>query len=134
MNSQWSHAGGVVRRTTNGKTEYLLVAASDNPDIWVLPKGHIKKRETPEDAAIREIEEEAGVRASIVARAGETEFGVRGKTVRCVFFLMQYQAETGAEEDRAVAWRSYDDALDLLEFENSRQILKLAHTLKSEIR
>src|ERR1051325_5923127 len=66
VKSQWSHAGGVVRRTVNDEVQYLIVAASDNPDIWVLPKGHIEKGETPEAAAVREVMEEAGVRASIV--------------------------------------------------------------------
>lgn len=127
----WSHAGGVVRRTINREPEYLLVAASDNPDIWVLPKGHIEKGETPEAAAVREIEEEAGVVASVVGRVGESEFEVHGKIIRAIFFLMEYERETEREEDRALAWRSYDDAIDLLEFDNSRRILKQAHTFNS---
>src|ERR1700740_3198696 len=91
VKSRWSHSGGVVRRTRNDELEYLIVAASDNPNIWVLPKGHIEKGETPEAAAVREVEEEAGVRATIVARAGSSTFEVRGKTVRVIFYLMQYQ-------------------------------------------
>ena len=130
----WSHAGGVVSRALNDELVYLLVAASDNPDIWVLPKGHIEKGETPEQCAVREIEEEAGVRASIVARVGESEYDVRGKTIRVIFFLMQYEGETAAEEDRKLTWSSYEDALDLLEFENSRQILKQAHALNPKTR
>src|SRR4051812_45054298 len=97
VKSQWSHAGGVVRRMVDDEPEYLLVEASDNRDIWVLPKGHIEKGETPEAAAVREIAEEAGVRASIVARAGESEYNVRGTTVRVIFFLMQYQGEVARD-------------------------------------
>lgn len=51
--SEWSHAGGVVVRTIDGELEYLLVEAKGNRDIWVLPKGHIEERETPEAAAVR---------------------------------------------------------------------------------
>jgi 8-oxo-dGTP pyrophosphatase MutT (NUDIX family) len=129
MKSSWTHAGGVVRRAFNDELEYLIVAASDNPDVWVLPKGHIEKGETPEAAAVREVMEEAGVRAVIVGRAGESEFDVRGKTVRVIFFLMHYQGEITRTEARGLAWRRYEDALDLLHFDSNRQILTQAHDL-----
>jgi 8-oxo-dGTP pyrophosphatase MutT (NUDIX family) len=129
--SKWSHAGGVVVRSMEGELQYLLVEASDSRDVWVLPKGHIEKGETPEQAAVREVIEEAGVRAIIVARAGESEFDVKGKTVRTVFFLMQYQGEAGRTETRGLAWRPYKDALALLHFENSRRILMQAHAVNN---
>jgi 8-oxo-dGTP pyrophosphatase MutT (NUDIX family) len=129
--SQWSHAGGVVVRTINGELEYLLVEAKGNRDIWVLPKGHIEPGETPEAAAVREVEEEAGVRAAVVAPAGESEFDVRGKTVRTIFFLMQYQGDTSRTEERAIAWRRYDDALGLVHFDNTRRILMQARALQA---
>ena len=129
--SRWSHAGGVVVRSMEGELQYLLVEASDGRDVWVLPKGHIEKGETPEAAAVREVMEEAGVRAAIVARAGESEFDVKGKTVRTVFFLMQYQGEAGRTETRGLAWRNYKDALALLHFENSRRILMQAHAVNN---
>jgi 8-oxo-dGTP pyrophosphatase MutT (NUDIX family) len=131
MKSRWTHAGGVVRRTRNDELEYLIVAASDNPDIWVLPKGHIEKGETPEAAAVREVMEEAGVRASIVARVGESEYDVRGKTVRVIFFLMQYEGEIARTESRGLAWRRYEDALELLHFDSTRQLLRQAHALNT---
>jgi 8-oxo-dGTP pyrophosphatase MutT (NUDIX family) len=128
---KWSHAGGVVVRTVDGELQYLLVEAKNNPGIWVLPKGHIEAGETPEAAAVREVEEEAGVRATIVARAGESEFDVRGRTVRTMFFLMQYQGEAGRTEARGLTWRRYEDALDQVHFDNTRQILIQAHALRA---
>ncbi len=67
--SQYSHAGGVVARTVDGERQYLLVEPRRSRGEWVLPKGHIEPGETPEAAAVREVEEEAGVRAAVVARA-----------------------------------------------------------------
>jgi len=129
--SKWSHAGGVVVRSMDGELHYLLVEASDNRGIWVLPKGHIELGETPEAAAVREVMEEAGVRAAIVARAGESEFDVNGKTVRTVFFVMQYQGDSSRTETRGLAWRPYKDALALLHFENSRRILMQVHAVNN---
>ena len=128
--SRYSHAGGVVARTVDGERKYLLVESSKSPGEWVLPKGHIESKETPEAAAVREVQEEAGVRAAVVARAGESKYAVDGQLVRVVFFLMRYQGKTSRQEDRAVAWRRYDQALRLLRFDDARRILMQAHALR----
>ncbi|MBC7084005.1 MAG: NUDIX hydrolase [Firmicutes bacterium] len=41
---------------------------------WVLPKGKVEAGETPEAAALREVEEETGVRAEILRPAGTSEY------------------------------------------------------------
>ena len=127
--SRHSHAGGVVARIVDGQREYLLVEARRSRGEWVLPKGHIERGETPEAAAVREVQEEAGVRAAVVARAGESTYSVKGQPVRTIFFLMRYLGETSRQEDRARAWRPYEDALRLLRFDDTRRVLEQAHTL-----
>jgi 8-oxo-dGTP pyrophosphatase MutT (NUDIX family) len=130
--SRYSHAGGVVARiTVDGEREYLLVEARRSPGKWVLPKGHIEPGETPEAAAVREVQEEAGVRAEVIARAGESEYAVDGENVRVVFFMMRYQGEASRQEDRACTWRPYEDALRLLRFDDTRRVLMQAHALAS---
>ena len=117
-----------MARTVNGEREYLLVEARRSR-VWVLPKGHIEPGETPEAAAEREVQEEAGVRAAIVGRAGESEFVVDGKPVRVIFFLMRYEGEAARTEERVLAWRRYEDAVALLHFDNLRRVLTQAHAL-----
>jgi diadenosine hexaphosphate hydrolase (ATP-forming) len=127
--SLYSHAGGVVVRIIGAKREYLLVEARRRPGEWVLPKGHIEPGEIPEAAAVREVEEEAGVRAEVVARVGESEYALDGQPVRVIFFLMRYQGETGRGEDRACTWRRYEDALRLLNFDDTRRLITQAHAM-----
>ena len=62
-----THAGGIVVRDSPSGPEYHIVEASREPGVWVLPKGHNEKGETPEAAATREVEEEAGCQATILA-------------------------------------------------------------------
>jgi len=119
----------VVARTVGGEREYLLVEARRRRGEWVLPKGHIEPGETPEAAAVREVQEEAGVRAEPVSRAAESEYAVGGQTVRVIFFFMRYQGEAGRHEDRARTWRRYEDALRLLRFDDTRRVLMQAHAL-----
>ena len=58
--SREATAGGVIYRFSEaGGLEILLVA--DHFDRWTIPKGHIEEGETAQEAAIREIGEEAGV-------------------------------------------------------------------------
>lgn len=130
--SGYSHAGGIVARTVNGEPEYLLVEASRKRGLWVLPKGHIETGESPEDAAVREVDEEAGVLATIVARAGDIEFAVDGRPVQVVFFLMRYEGECSHPPERARAWHRYDDALRLVHFDDTRRVLTQAHALAVE--
>lgn len=57
-NFQWIEAaGGVVR---NNKTDALLFIFRNG--IWDLPKGKIENGETPQEGALREIEEECCIR------------------------------------------------------------------------
>ena len=48
-------AGGLV---INPKKEVLFIYRNN---IWDLPKGHIEKNESTENAAVREVEEECGI-------------------------------------------------------------------------
>ena len=53
-------AGGIVfRRNKKGEVEILLI--QDHKDRWTIPKGHIEEGETAQEAARREIGEEAGL-------------------------------------------------------------------------
>ena len=129
MSPSYSHAGGVVARIVNGESEYLLVEASRVRALWVLPKGHIEPGETPEAAAVREVEEEGGVRATIVAPAGDSEYTANGRPVRTIFYLMRYEADVSTDEARGRGWHRYDAALARLPFENLRRVLMQAHAL-----
>ena len=120
-NQQSSHAGGIVYRRASGRREYLLVRARKEPDRWVFPKGHIEAGEAPETAALREVLEEAGVRARIVARLGRVMFGADGVEM----FLMAYAGE-GAVPERERAWLARDAAMRELGFAESRALLSHA--------
>ena len=105
---------------------FLLVRASRPPFDWVLPKGHIEKGETPEEAAQREVREESGVTADVVRLVGDSTFDVRGEPVRVRYFLMQFREQGAAEEHRETRWCSLEDAERLLKFESTRDIMRIA--------
>lgn len=53
---------------------YLVVASRRNPGNWVLPKGRVEAGESVEEAALREVREEAGVEAQLGRSVGTIEF------------------------------------------------------------
>ena len=121
-----THAGGVVVRRDGDATRFLLVTARRQPGLWVFPKGHIEPGETPEQAAEREVLEEAGVRASVIAPVGATEFRSARGAVRAQFYLMEFVSEGSPGEDRRRGWFTADDARRALVYEDARLLITRA--------
>ena len=118
-----SHAGGIVYRQTERGPEYLIVRARRDPSAWVLPKGHIEPGETAEAAAVREVREESGCVAAIVAPLGRLVFG----PARTRVYLMRFEREVDAGEGRELFWGSAEEAGRRLTFEDTRALLARAH-------
>jgi 8-oxo-dGTP pyrophosphatase MutT (NUDIX family) len=120
-------AGSIVVRTDGKEPQVLLVTAKRNPKNWIFPKGHIEKGETPEAAALRETKEEAGVVGKLIGPAGSLEYGFLGAKARVEYFLVQFKREAGPPEDgRQRTWCKLEDALDRLNYKNTRKLLRKA--------
>ena len=129
-----THSGGVVYRLANGKVEYLLVRPKRGQNEWVLPKGHIEPGEKCEQTAIREVEEETGVVARIIAPLQTTEFETKGQLVRVKFFLMQFVAQSLPSETRETKWAATRNALAFLTHEQNRELLRSAEQKRRKSR
>jgi 8-oxo-dGTP pyrophosphatase MutT (NUDIX family) len=122
-----THAGGAVVRRQARKDFILLVRAKPAPHHWVLPKGHIERGERPEQTARREVREEAGVDADPVCYLGAIEFeSPKGEHVRTGYFLMRFRREVTPHEEREICWHQVADALQMVEFSNTRDIILAA--------
>ncbi|VDK76734.1 unnamed protein product [Onchocerca ochengi] len=64
-------AAGICIRGEGSNREILLITGGKDDGRWIIPGGGIEKNENESDAALREVFEEAGVRAEILARVGE---------------------------------------------------------------
>ncbi len=91
-------AGGVVMRGERLSPQVLLVRYRSG--AWVFPKGHIEAGETPLQTALREVSEETGVAASLVAPLPNTRYTNDQGVVRDIFwFLMTTQSDAPQLED-----------------------------------
>jgi ADP-ribose pyrophosphatase YjhB (NUDIX family) len=118
-----THAGGVVYRMRGTLPEVLVVTAKLDPSVWVLPKGHIEPGESPDQTAVREVFEEAGVTARIVDFLTTARQVVRGTPQQIEYFLMEMVAEETAREGRRVAWLTEDAAIRRITYEESEAVL-----------
>lgn len=150
-------AGGLVFKKDISSNNVLWLVTKSSPSqlyksSWRLPKGWIdddvntnepgeiasgKKRSSEEDleqAALREVEEEAGVVARIIQKIGtEKYFYVRdGKTVLkfVTFFLMEWvedKKDGPGLETEEVRWLPIDEAIKTLSFKVEKEVLKKAN-------
>ena len=116
-------AGGVV---LDGDGLVVLVHRPRYDD-WTFPKGKLGPRESFEDAALREVEEETGLRCRLVRELPSVEYrdaDGRHKVVR--YWLMQVDADVGfvpgdeVDELRRLAPQA---ALGLLTHDRDQEVL-----------
>jgi 8-oxo-dGTP pyrophosphatase MutT (NUDIX family) len=129
--SRPTHGGAVVFRLTREGPRYLLVEASGTRDRWVLPKGRVEHAESTADTALREVAEEAGVRALPVRRLRRVEQKQDGKAISIAYFLMAYAGRTTPLDKRRIRWLAFDEASEALDLEKSRRVLRSADRMIS---
>ncbi|RDI96041.1 NUDIX hydrolase [Meiothermus sp. QL-1] len=125
-------AGGVVLRERAGGSglEVLLIAVKDGR-VWSLPKGQVEPGERYPQTAVREVWEETGIRARVLAPLGSIRYhftvrddGVPTTVTKEVHhFLMGYVAgrpRPQKEEVDGVDWVPVREALRRLSHQNER--------------
>ena len=103
-------------------------------DDWVLPKGHVEPGELIPETACREFQEETGYRAAITMPIGIVDYPVDGTIKRVYWFLGKLASSQAGEvlDDReidSVAWKRIDKALDLLTYNNEKEVVLQAARL-----
>ncbi|TLZ80668.1 MAG: NUDIX domain-containing protein, partial [Methanobacteriota archaeon] len=126
-----THGGAVVFKLTGEGPRYLLVEAAGTRDRWVFPKGHVEKGETAAATALREVTEEAGVRARPIRRLRRVEQKQEGERISIAYFLMAYAGRATPLEKRRTRWLSFDEAIEALDLVKSRRLLRSADRLIS---
>jgi 8-oxo-dGTP diphosphatase len=86
--SQIRAAGGIVVGKGTNRGKIAIVRRRRYQGEIGLPKGKVKHGETDSQAALREVEEETGLRASLGEIAGTTHYDVDGTPKTVTYFMM----------------------------------------------
>ncbi len=138
-------AGGIVwRRSPSGEIEVVLCGRSAEHArktghslkvnyLWVLPKGTPDPGEQIEQTALREVQEETGLLVHMGESLGRIEYwfvaGGRRIHKRVYHWLMEPAGGDLANHDHEfddVTWVPIDRAIQVLSYENERQVLQTA--------
>jgi 8-oxo-dGTP pyrophosphatase MutT (NUDIX family) len=128
-------AGGIVVRFESGRPWLVVGSRRRERDgrTWTLPKGTPIAGESREETAVREVEEETGLRVRITAPFDSIEYtfvqsGMRiHKTVH--YFLMDPVGGDLAGHDHEfdeVRWIPFESAATMLTFETERDLVARA--------
>lgn len=127
-------AGGVVIRP--GGDCIVIVPtrrAKGGERVLALPKGHPEEGESGADAALREIREETGVEAQLVAKLGDVRYWYQreGKRIAKVvsFFLFEHvSGQPGGDpfEVEEARWMPLEEAERALSYRGEREMVALA--------
>lgn len=151
-------AGGVVLRRMRGRWFVAVIephmtrpkkppkksarasSNQDPPSITALPKGAIDKGETPEQTALREVEEETGLHAQFIHKLADIKYvyvrnwGDQARVFKIVsFYLLLYRSgrlgdiapEMRIEVQRAF-WLPLEEAPKALSYKGEREIVERA--------
>ena len=119
-------AGGVVVRDSEAGTEVCVVHRPRYGD-WSFPKGKLDPGESFEEAVLREVEEETGLRCTLEAELPSTEYRDskdRPKIVR--YWQMEVDEDPGFEPNDEVdelRWLPMAEAAELLTYDRDRGLL-----------
>jgi 8-oxo-dGTP diphosphatase len=119
-------AGGLIaRQNERGQVEVLLVHRAHRED-WTFPKGKAEPGESDEVCALREVEEETGLRCRLGRELPSTSYVDHlGRPKQVRYWAMHPVggvAEPRNEVD-AVRWATVADALRTLTYERDRGLL-----------
>ena len=115
-------AGGVVLR--DGK---VAVVHRPKYDDWSLPKGKLDPGEGWEEAAVREVEEETGLRCELGAELAPARYRDRKGRDKLVRWWLMTPLEgefTVSDEVDELRWLDPGAALDLLDYDHDRQLVQ----------
>jgi 8-oxo-dGTP pyrophosphatase MutT (NUDIX family) len=118
-------AGGVVIRRQGRRLRVLVIRSSDGV-CWLFPKGHVERGESAEEAATREVREEAGVDSTVRGFAGRVRYRRGTRRVEVSYYLLEYRRKVKASEDRDARWCTPGEARRLLSFEALKTVLRRA--------
>ena len=144
MNSEVDFAaGGIV--LINNKILLVKNRLSDEykndytSGFWGFPKGHLDEKETPIKAAEREVFEETGFKVTSVGTKpiAESRYEIKkdGKAIQKTVWLFEmkivesYKKEPD-EEIEEIAIVTFEEALDLLTYEEDKKILRYVFNKK----
>lgn len=111
----------------NDKNQVLLI--HHNAGHWGLPKGHVEEGETEVETAIREVKEETNIDVEVnTSYRYSLSYSPKEDVMKDVIFFLANNTTNNIkeqiEEVQEVKWFEFDDAINIITYDNSRELLR----------
>ena len=124
--------GGVVWRTSGRGSKIVLVSRVKYGD-WALPKGKLKRGETFEEGARREVREETGCTVRLAEFVGLMQYTVKSEPKVVLYWNMECTRSKPHRPNKEIAkvvWLRPSTALRRMSYAGDRRILRAAIKLR----
>ncbi|MBD0370204.1 MAG: NUDIX hydrolase [Pyrinomonadaceae bacterium] len=129
----YNQSGVIPYRLTNEVLEIMLITSSRRAR-WIIPKGIVDAGSTPEESALKEAYEEAGIKGeAFTQELGEYEYEKWGGVCKVKVYLMRVESvlerwpESGARDRR---WMTVEEAASMVKEAKLKElILSVPHSL-----
>lgn len=132
-------AGGLAVDRSAGRGVLIARLDKRGRTLWSLPKGHIEPGESAEQAAVREVHEETGVSATVLAPLGTIAFwfmadGTRVRKTVHHYLLDAHTTDLSDEDPEVseVAWFPLDEVTAQLAYADERTLVEKARAWLAE--
>lgn len=138
---QETSAGAVIYYIEENKRPKFLLLKY--PTYWGFAKGWIEQDEKEEEAAIREVKEETGLKKIKIIPGFKHKqkwfFRFNGEPIKkeAVFFLIEVSKEQVgsvkiSEEHEDFKWLSYEEAVKIMKIRDNKEMLEKAYDFVKE--
>lgn len=127
--------GAIVYTEIDQDRLYLLIRHM-NGGHWAFAKGHVEEGETEIETALREIDEETGLKVSLDSQFRESNSyqPKEGVTKEVIYFVAKADSQEVKRQEIEVLeaqWLPYDQAQELLTYDNDKLLLQKAQAYLS---
>lgn len=114
---------------------FLILERKETKADWTFAKGHMENGESPKETALRELEEETGIKEIEVldinpiheeyeiVRNGEKRLKINDYFIG---FVGSKEVEIQEDEIRSYKWVTFEEAFNSFKYERRKQVLKTA--------
>lgn len=126
---------GIIIVFKENENKFLLLERRENKNDWTFAKGHTEKGETPKETAMRETEEETGIKEIEIldtpliheeyeiTRNGEKRLKTNDYFIG---FVKNKEVKIEEQEIQSYKWATFEEAFNLFKYEKRKESLKTA--------
>ena len=122
-------AGGIISGVGKNKGKIAVIHRRRYAGEIALPKGKLREGENEKEAALREVEEETGIKPVLRDVAGSTQYNVGGSPKTVTYFLMEALDDKPTQpkdsgEVGSVEWMTPADAIARLSHAEDKDLIR----------